>query len=56
MKYNPFTVQKQTGKQTAIVAAGPIGNSNSSAVLTRSDTLYYQIAKNNDYIQDNGSK
>jgi hypothetical protein len=46
------TVKKQSGKKTASVATGPIGNATSAAILKYADTLYYQIDKHGDYIQE----
>lgn len=54
MKFNPFTVQKQTGKQTIPVAAGPIANGTKSVALKYADTTYYQVGKNGDYVQEQG--
>ena len=54
MKYNPFNVRKQTGKQTAPVATGPIGNASNSVKAKYADTTYYQIGKHNDYVQEQG--
>lgn len=58
MKHDPFAVRKQTGKQTAIVAAatlaGTLGNASKSVVVKYADTTYYQIGQNNDYVQEQG--
>ena len=54
MKFNPLAVQKQTGKQTATVSAGPIGNASASVKAKYADTTAYQIGKALDYIQEQG--
>jgi len=54
MKTTRFNTQKQTGKQTAIVAAGPVGNGSKSATLKYADTTYYQVGKNGDFVQEQG--
>ena len=56
MKYNPLNCQLQSGKKTAIVAAAKanqtLGNASSGVVLPRADTLYYQVDKHGDYVQE----
>lgn len=54
MKTDPFIVSKHTGKQTVIVAAGPIVNASKSVVLKHADTTYYQVGKHGDYVQEQG--
>lgn len=41
-----------SGKKTAVVAAGPVGNSQPSAKLVLQDTIYYQIDKHGDFVQE----
>lgn len=41
-----------SGKKTTVVAAGPVGNSQPSAKLVLQDTIYYQIDKHGDFVQE----
>lgn len=52
MKYNPLNCQLQSGKKTAIVAAGPLVNASKSVTLKYADTLYYQVERHGDYVQE----
>lgn len=52
MKTSLFNTQLQSGKKTANVASGPIGNSQPSAKLKHNDTLYYQVDKHGDFVQE----
>ncbi len=58
MRNDPSRVSKQTGKQTAPVAAattaGTLGNASKSVAAKYADTIYYQVGKNNDYVQEQG--
>lgn len=49
---NPLNCQLQSGKKTTAVKTGPIGNATSAVVLVLKDTLYYQIDKHGDYVQE----
>ena len=52
MRHDPFAVSKQSGKKTASVSAGPIGNASPAAKLILADTIYYQVDKHGDYVQE----
>jgi hypothetical protein len=51
MRTNRFDVRLQSGKKTAVVAAGPLINATPKA-LKHADTLYYQVDKHGDYVQE----
>ena len=54
MKRDPFAVRKQTGK-VVIVATVPVGNGTIvKAALKYADSVYYQITKHGDFIQEQG--
>ena len=46
----------QSGAKTVVVvaakAAGTIGNASKSVTLPLADTLYYQVDKHGDYVQE----
>lgn len=56
MKHNPLNCQLQSGAKTAVVAAAKtaqtIGNATSAAILKYADTLYYQVDKHGDFVQE----
>jgi len=49
---NPLNCRLQSGKKTTMVAIGPLGNATKSVALKYADTLYYQIDKHGDYVQE----
>ena len=52
MKTTRFNAKKQSGAKTASVSTGPLGNATNTIVLKYSDTLYYQVDKAGDYVQE----
>jgi hypothetical protein len=56
MKTNCGVVRKQTGK-VVLAAAKAVGNATipvSATPFARKDTLYYQVEKHGDYVQEQG--
>jgi len=53
MRGKEQTVKKQTGKKTAAVVAGPVGNATPTMTKYK-DTEFYQVDRHGDYVQQAG--